>query len=62
VSLADFLLMWQPINSPSSKSLNSPDVPMQLVLLSNEQHTAFCLLQRYVRILLIRQCTFLNEN
>jgi hypothetical protein len=44
VSLTDFLLMWQPITSPHSKSVSSPDLPMLLVLLSNEQHTAFCLL------------------
>jgi hypothetical protein len=44
MSLTDFLLMWQPIISPRSKSLSSPDLPMLLVLLNNEQHTAFCLL------------------
>jgi hypothetical protein len=44
ISLTDFLLMWQPITSPHSKSLSSPDLPVLLVLLSNEQHTAFCLL------------------
>jgi hypothetical protein len=43
ISLSDFLLMWQPITSPRSNSLCSPDLPMLLVLLSNEQHTAFCL-------------------
>jgi hypothetical protein len=37
VSLTDFLLMWQPITSPCSKSLSSPDLPMLVVLLSNEQ-------------------------
>jgi hypothetical protein len=44
MSVTDFLLMWQPITSPHSKSLSSPDLPILLVLLSNEQHTAFCLL------------------
>jgi hypothetical protein len=44
MSLKDFLLMWQPIISPHLKSLGSPDLSMLLVLLSNEQHTAFCLL------------------
>jgi hypothetical protein len=44
VSLTDFLLMWQPICSPHLKSVSSPDLSMLLVLLSNEQHTAFCLL------------------
>jgi hypothetical protein len=39
MSPTDFLLMWQPITSPRSKSLSSPDLPMLLVLLSNEQHT-----------------------
>jgi hypothetical protein len=39
MSLTDILLMWQPITSPLSKSLSSPDLPMLLVLLSNEQHT-----------------------
>jgi hypothetical protein len=43
-SLTDFLLMWQPITSPRSMSLSSPDLPILLVLLRNEQHTAFCLL------------------
>jgi hypothetical protein len=32
------------IKRTHSKSLSSPDLPMLLVLLSNEQHTAFCLL------------------
>jgi hypothetical protein len=44
VSLTNFLLMWQSITSPRSKSLSSPDLPILLVLLSNEQNTAFCLL------------------
>jgi hypothetical protein len=44
MSLTDILLMSQPITSSHSKSLSSPDLPMLLVLLSNEQHTAFCLL------------------
>jgi hypothetical protein len=44
VCLTDFLLIWQPICSPRSKSLSSPDLPMLLVLLSNEQYTDFCLL------------------
>jgi hypothetical protein len=39
MSLIDFLLMWQPITGPCSKSLSSPDLPMLLVLLSNEQHS-----------------------
>jgi hypothetical protein len=39
MSLTDFLLMWQPVTSPRSKSLSSPDLPMLLVLLSNEQHS-----------------------
>jgi hypothetical protein len=39
-----FLLMCHPITSPRSKSLSSPDLPMLLVLLSNEQHSDFCLL------------------
>jgi hypothetical protein len=57
VSLTDFLLTWQPITSPCSKSKSSTDLPILMVLLSNEQHTAFCfslLLQRDVQILLIR--------
>jgi hypothetical protein len=44
MSLTDFLLMWQPITSLRSKSLNSPDLSVLLVVLSNEQHTAFFLL------------------
>jgi hypothetical protein len=36
MSLTDFLLMWRPITSPRS------NLPMLVVLLSNEQHTAFC--------------------
>jgi hypothetical protein len=44
MSLTDFLLMWQPITGPRSKSLSSRDLYMLLVLLSNEQHKAFCLL------------------
>jgi hypothetical protein len=44
MSLTDSLLIWQPITSPCSKSLSSPNLPMLLVLLSNEQHTDFCLL------------------
>jgi hypothetical protein len=44
MSLADFLLMWQPIASPRSKSPSSPDLPILLILLGNERHTAFCLL------------------
>jgi hypothetical protein len=35
--------MWHPITSPRSKSLSSPDLPWLVVLLSNEQHTAFYL-------------------
>jgi hypothetical protein len=35
------LLIWQPITSPRSKSLSSPDLPMLLLLLNNERHTAF---------------------
>jgi hypothetical protein len=42
--LTDFLLMWQPISSPRSWSLSSPDLPILLLLLSNEQHKAFCVL------------------
>jgi hypothetical protein len=44
MSLTNFLLMWQPITSARSKSLSSPHLPMLLVLLNNEQHTAFSLL------------------
>jgi hypothetical protein len=44
MSLTNFLLMWQPITSPRLKSLSSPHLPMLLVLLNNEQHTAFSLL------------------
>jgi hypothetical protein len=44
MSLKDFLLMWQPITSARSKSLSSPDLSILLVLLSNEQHIAFCLI------------------
>jgi hypothetical protein len=43
MAAVNFLLMWQPITSPRSKSLSSPDLLMLLVLLSNEQNTAFCL-------------------
>jgi hypothetical protein len=43
MSLTDFLLMWQPIPSPRSKSLSSPDLPMLLVLLSNAQTHSFLL-------------------
>jgi hypothetical protein len=39
LSVTDFLLMWQPITSPHLKSLSSPDLPVLLVLLSNEQHS-----------------------
>jgi hypothetical protein len=39
MSLTDFLLMWRPITSPRSKSLSSPDLPILLVLLINEQHS-----------------------
>jgi hypothetical protein len=39
MSLTDFLLIWQPITSPHLKSLSSPDLPMLLILLSNEQHS-----------------------
>jgi hypothetical protein len=42
MSLTDFLMMWQPITSPRSKSLSSPDLYILLVLLSNEQHTDLC--------------------
>jgi hypothetical protein len=39
MSLTELLLMWQPKTSQCSKSLNSPDLPMLLVLLRNEQHS-----------------------
>jgi hypothetical protein len=42
MSVTDFLLMWQPITSSRLKSLCSRDLPILLVLLSNEQHTALC--------------------
>jgi hypothetical protein len=42
--LTDFLLISQSITSPHSKSLSSSDLPILLVLLSNEQHAAFCFL------------------
>jgi hypothetical protein len=35
MSLTDFLMMWQPITGPRSKSLSYPDLTMLLVLLSN---------------------------
>jgi hypothetical protein len=44
ISLTDFLLIWQPITSSRSKSLSLPELPILLLLLSNEQHAAFCLL------------------
>jgi hypothetical protein len=47
MSLTGFLLMWQPVTSPRSKSLGSPALRNFLVLPSNEgneQDTAFCLL------------------
>jgi hypothetical protein len=44
MALTYFLPMWQPVTGQRSKSLSSPDLPILLVLLSNEQHTAFCLL------------------
>jgi hypothetical protein len=44
VSLTNFLLMQQPITSPRSKSLSSLNLPVSLVLLSNEQHTSFCII------------------
>jgi hypothetical protein len=34
MSLTDFLLMWQPITSPRSKSMSCPDIPILLVLLN----------------------------
>jgi hypothetical protein len=39
MSLTVFLLTWQPITSPRSKSLSSPDLPILPVLLSNEGHS-----------------------
>jgi hypothetical protein len=37
--------MWQPITSPRSESLSSPDPAILLVLLSNEQHKVRVTLQ-----------------
>jgi hypothetical protein len=39
MSLTDFLLMWQPISSPRSKSLSYPNISILLALRSNEQHS-----------------------